>query len=112
MTDTRETVKGRARTSWCPRDLLRRRRTGAPMEDPPSAQAPPEWTEPMPVVKPVAPEPVGTEEALPGQSDLGMDWGRRPEVLAEILADGTVQVLDRAGAFEEQTQWGRGTVSG
>jgi hypothetical protein len=42
------------------------------------------------------------------------DWdaGERPTVVAEILSDGTVQVLDRACEDQEVTHWGSGVIGG
>ena len=36
----------------------------------------------------------------------------RPWVVAEILSDGTVQVLDRAGEVRSGTPWSSGTIAG
>jgi hypothetical protein len=36
----------------------------------------------------------------------------RPTVVAEILSDGTVQVLDRAAVAENVTPWGSGVIGG
>jgi hypothetical protein len=36
----------------------------------------------------------------------------RPRVVAEILSDGTVQVLDRAGEAESVSPWASGVIAG
>jgi hypothetical protein len=36
----------------------------------------------------------------------------RPTVVAEIMSDGTVQVLDRAAVDQEVTPWGSGVIGG
>ena len=51
-------------------------------------------------------------------SDAASPWEdpredeERPIDVAEILSDGTVQVLDRAAVDEAVTRWGSGVISG
>jgi hypothetical protein len=58
-----------------------------------------------------APQPRPDEPAEDDEVLSLEDW-EPPRVVAEILSDGTVQVLDRAGEAESVASWGSGIVAG
>jgi hypothetical protein len=103
-----QTETRKARTRWCPLNRLTRPAAGAVQARAAKAGAAvapwggaanrlSEGNDPSPILEPAERDPV--------------EW-ERPRVVAEVLSDGTVQILDRAVEGRSEAPWATGQISG